>query len=280
MQEELIVTLNAGDPIPELASIAVPLAPFAQGFERPYSLNDWQDLRAATRQTDQRLYAMIPGFVMEEQIPELEELLDQVQDADGIYYGDEAVLLSAEEKGYSGLLIFQPDTLVCSSADVNAIQQMGTPVVCLAHELSLDEVLSIAEHCGGLEVQIHGWYPVLTSRRKLLNAYAQETGCPTTGPGRFDLQESTRSSLLPVLEDEAGTVLFSPEAVNSTDQIGFLQDAGIRRFRIDSRFLSVRERDEAIQVYRNLIYGRPGKELPGSQEIWGRKSVKTKGESL
>ena len=178
---ELIVTLNPGDPIPVHGSLAVPVEPFAAGFPQAFTVEDWRKLRLRTIEEGRKLYALLPGFVMEEDLDALEQLLLSLHDADGLYYGDEAVLMAARKTGYDGLMIFQPDTLICSSADVQAVKSMGADVVSLAHELSLEEVLAIAGRTDGLEVQIHGYYPVLSSRRKLLTAYGRTIGDRKSG---------------------------------------------------------------------------------------------------
>lgn len=278
---ELILVLNQPDPLRRDVSLAVPIAPFAQGYPAPFQAEEWPALRQTTRNSGQKLYAMLPGFIMEEQLPALDSLIRQLLDADGIYYGDEAVYMAAKAAGYEGLLIFQPDTLVCSSADVKTLQRMGADVVSLAHELSLEEVLQIVGKTGGLEIQIQGYYPVLTSRRRLSSAYGQETGNPRIGPGVFELQESTRSSWITVLEQEAGTVLFSPEAVSSLKQLPQLQAAGIDRMRIDSRFLTPEQRDRTVALCQAVLQGKAAEDdCIGSDAIWHRQSVKTKGESL
>ncbi|WP_289221368.1 U32 family peptidase, partial [Faecalibaculum rodentium] len=196
------------------------------------------------------------------------------------HYGDEAVLMAARKTGYDGLMIFQPDTLICSSADVQAVKSMGADVVSLAHELSLEEVLAIAGKTDGLEVQIHGYYPVLSSRRKLLTAYGRTIGSSVIGEGQFSLQETTRPNRIPVLEQQSGTVLFSPEPVQSLRQLPALLDAGIDRLRIDSRFLEPSDRNAALITYLTLINGGLAPDrLSGSDRTWRQQSVKTKEET-
>lgn len=277
---ELIVTLNPGDPIPVHGSLAVPVEPFAAGFPQAFTVEDWRKLRLRTIEEGRKLYALLPGFVMEEDLDALEQLLLSLHDADGLYYGDEAVLMAARKTGYDGLMIFQPDTLICSSADVQAVKSMGADVVSLAHELSLEEVLAIAGKTDGLEVQIHGYYPVLSSRRKLLTAYGRTIGSSVIGEGQFSLQETTRPNRIPVLEQESGTVLFSPEPVQSLGQLPALLDAGIDRLRIDTRFLEPSDRNAALTAYQAVIDGGvAGMQLPGSDRTWRQQSAKTKEET-
>ena len=286
MKPELIVTLNKGDPVPETGSLAIPMEPFAAGFDRPFSVSDWKKLRQTTARRNQKLYVMFPGFVLEDQLEELTQLVAEIQDADGLYYGDEAVFMAAAQAGFGGTLIFQPDTLICSSADANAVRSMGADCVSLAHELSLEEVCRIAAHADGLEVQVQGYYPVLTSRRKLLSAYGEETRNMEIHEGLYQLQESTRDSFLPILEQKSGTVLFTPVPVQSLRQIPALLEAGISRFRLDSRFMDPEIRNLAIAACQAVLNGqdwRPvldGKHLPGSDDIWGKETVKTKEETL
>ena len=72
-------------------------------------------------------------------------------DVDGIYYADEGLYYEAKQLGIESKLIYQPETLVASSADVDFYMSLGIQSVSLAHELSLEEVVSIGTHNPDIE---------------------------------------------------------------------------------------------------------------------------------
>ena len=78
-------------------------------------------------------------------------LLFKELDVDGIYYADEGLYYEAKQLGIESKLIYQPETLVASSADVDFYMSLGIQSVSLAHELSLEEVVSIGTHNPDIE---------------------------------------------------------------------------------------------------------------------------------
>lgn len=245
---EYIVVTDRPENIHAPVSVAVPFAPFHGGYPRARSLQEYGALRKLTACRHQKLYVMMPDLILEHQLEAMDAFLQQIMDSDGIYYGDEAVLMTMKQAGYKGLLIFQPETLACSSADVNRLQQWGADVVSLAHELSLEEITDIAADASHLEVLIHGWYPVLYSGRRLVSNYGQAIGS-SLEDGVYALQESTRQDILPLVQQKQGTFVFSEGPMESGQVMEALKQAGIERFRIDGRFFDDGTLQDILRFY-------------------------------
>lgn len=217
------------------------------------------------------VYLDASGLILEDELEPIETILKKRQDADGIYYGDEAVWMILEQLDYKGKRICNPETLVCCAQDATALQAMGADIVSLAHELSLDEVCTIAKDAKNLEVLVHGHVPILYSGRQLITNYNDSRD------GLYHLRELTRQDELPVLQKRGRTTLYSANPIQSLDQIQKLANAGINRFRIDSRFLQ-EDGKTLLDAYQQALQGNKTS-LTGSDAIWKKNSVKTKGEA-
>ena len=270
-ETEFIVVTDKPEEVTEAVSVAVPFEPYCAGYPDARKLSDYKAIRELTKSRSQRLYIMMPDLILESELDGLDQFLSTVSDSDGIYYGDEAIPASLND--YEGALICQPETLVCSSADARTILSMGADYVSLAHELSLDEITSIARNCDHLEVLIHGHYPILYSGRRLISNYGQAIDTPLSD-GTYSIIESTRSEAMPVVQNGNRTIVFSAQPHKSSNQIEALKSCGIRRMRIDTRFIPMPEVHQVIEHYLTGVGS-----VSGSDSWYGQTSVTRKEQS-
>lgn len=244
------------------------------------SLEDLKDWKNECRRLDMELYINLTKFIMEEEIEELKNTLSFLKqvDVDGIYYGDEAVYYEAKQIGLENRLIYQPETLVTSFADVSFYEKLSLKAVSLAHELSLDEILMIASRSSLVEVLIHGYFSILYSRRPLVDNYLHHID-KEYSTQHYELIESTREERMPILQDNEGTYIFSSHPLQSFHELLALKEAGIRRFRIDSIFMEEEEVLQAAKAYRSILDQHQDPEtisLKGSNRWYKEKTIKKK----
>lgn len=221
------------------------------------------------------LYVNCMRLCMDEEIEIMREALAECKklDIQGIYYADEGVLWEAKQLGIENKLIYQPETLVASSMDVNFYMEQGIQSVSLAHELSLDEIVSIARHTKDVEVLVHGYFSILYSRRPLITNYLEaiDVDAPRKWH-RYDLIEQTREDCMPILEDEAGTYVFSSHPIQSLCEMDALKEAGVHRFRIDSLFFDDQWCIRTLEAYQSNT-----KIEDGSSDHWyHQETIKAK----
>lgn len=226
-----------------------------------------------------KLYINLLRMVMDEDIPYIHQLLMTCKelDVDGIYYADEGVFFEAKEIGFENHLIYQPETLVTSSHDVSFYLGLGIQSVSLAHELSLDEILSIAKVNKNIEILIHGYFSILYSRRSLVSNYLNAINKKNVETKkRYDLIEQTRTDRMPILEDESGTHIFSECPIQSLNQIEELENAGITRFRIDSIFFDDDWTCEILDLYQLALTGILVDDDESSDRWYYQETIKKK----
>ncbi len=194
----------------------------------------------------------------EEQLPQLYEFLCLCKelDVDSIYFSDEAVLAYGQKLGIVNKLIYQPDTLMTNHNDVNFYLGEGIKRVVLAREITLDEILTIANHCAPqrLEIIVHGYSVAMYSKRPLLTNYMKFLGVDRSLQKQMNLtiEEATRNERMPIYEDENGTHIFSAAIQQSFAQWEILNDAGIHTARIDGIFHRREEIYPVIELYDQL----------------------------
>lgn len=204
------------------------------------------------KELDLKLFINCLAFCMEEELDLLRSTLYLLQDVDGIYYADEGVLYEALQLGMEDKLIYQPETLVASSADVSFYLEQGIQSVSLAHELSIEEIVSIAKETPNVEVLVSGYFSILYSRRPLITNYLNAIGSNVSYDGKpLELIEKTRMDRMPIVEDEKGTHVYSHCPIASFEEFEQLQEVGITRFRIDSIFLDDAYTCDIVKAYKN-----------------------------
>ena len=194
---------------------------------------------------------------MEDELPDLRRFLTILKDAnaDTIYFADEGVLMEAMQIGIADRLVYQPDTLMTNSMDASFYLAQGCKAVSMAREITLEEIERIAEKRSEIEVLIHGRFSIMHSRRMLLTNYFSFLGKKhdIRGKRNLALREATREALMPIVEDEAGTHVFSEYTQQSFAQIADLSSAGVERFRIDSIFHDDDWSVQALQDYHAVL---------------------------
>ncbi len=186
-----------------------------------------------------RLYMNCLKLIEQQELEDIKKLLLSYQaiGVDGIYIADEGIMEIVQSMHLPMELIYQPETLMTNAMDVDFYIDQGMHAVCLAHELSLEEILNIAAENANVEILAFGYFSILYSRRSLISNYLKAIDSKYIYKGqRLDLIEQTRTARMPIYEDKNGTYIFSEQPINSFDQMPVLKKAGIQRFRIDSIF--------------------------------------------
>ena len=241
-----------------------------------------KDLETWKNKCDQlglKLFINLLRMCMDEDIPKIQELLLSFKNLkiDGVYYADEGIFYEAKQIGFEGQLIYQPETLVTSSNDVNFYLDLGIQSVSLAHELSLDEILSIAKINPNVEILIHGYFSILYSRRGLVKNYLDAIGKDDVSYlKKYDLIEQTRQERMPILQDDSGTHIFSEYPIQSLLQIQEMIECGISRFRIDSIFFDDEWTCEILELYKMAISGILIDDDESSDRWYHQETIKKK----
>ncbi|MDD7281482.1 peptidase U32 family protein [Floccifex sp.] len=235
-------------------------------------LNEIRKWKEKCHELNLKLYINILKFVHEQEIPLLIQTLMELKQiaVDGIYFADEGVLFEAKKLGMEHLCVYQPETLITNSYDIDFYMSQGIQSVSLAHELSIDEIKKIANRNSQFEILISGYYSILYSRRPLITNYCEELNIPKN-KSCYEIIEQTRQGRMPILEDENGTYVFSEEPMSSLELMDQLKACHINRFRIDSIF---KDDDWTVKVIQSYL--NDGRFVEGSNKWYYQESIKKK----
>ena len=251
-----------------ITTIRIGVEGYSVRAARLFSSEEAAVIAAACQNLGLRWEIVFNRLWIEEELPEMEAKLKQIQswNPDGIVYMDPAVFMLAKVLGIQDRLIYAPDTLTTNSQDIQLMLDMGVGRVVLAAEITLEEILQIAEKVEGsrLELQIHGRQVMAYSRRPLVSNYLQmihKTVEDLPHQRGLYLIEATRSGKMPILEEAAGAAVYMESTLCSFAQIRQLAASGIGNFALDSLFSCDQQLIEARQAYAAVLGGADPMEM-------------------
>lgn len=261
-------------------AVIVDAGPYAIRAEEKQPLESLYGWKAACDKAGLKLFVNAEKLLMQPDLPVFEHVLEVLRDtADGIYVSDEGFLYGAKKMGLLDKCIYQPDTLIANHMEIRFYLDLGLQAVSLAHELSFREIESLMqaltpEERAKVELLAHGYHSILYSRRPLLENYFAQVNRTYPG-GRLDLIEETRKERMPVLQDEAGTHIFSAQPVDSSAWMERLEKSGLERFRFGGFGLSDEELLQVLEAYQH-----PESAAKRGSDFWyGQESTIWKGEA-
>lgn len=226
-----------------------------------FAIEQLSEIKQCCSALELEMLVQVNRFFMEEELSAVEEHLQLLKtlDVDGIYFGDEGVLYLAKGLGMEEKLIYAPDTLLTNHEDVNFYLQQRLHSVVLAKEITLEEIIRIAQRSDAsrIEVIIHGYLPMMHSKRTLLSNYMKFMNKDYDPYEKRSLyiMEETREAHMPILEDAMGTHIFSGFIQCFFAEIKQLLKAGIGYVRIDGIFQDTAYIIEMLRLYHAILDG-------------------------
>jgi putative protease len=207
------------------------------------------------------VYVAINAIFHNEKIDKLSDYLAFLNEvkADGLVFGDPAVLMIAKEVAPSIPLHWNTETTATNWFTCNYWGRKGAKRAVLAREINMDAIVEMKEHAEvELEVQIHGMTCMFQSKRSLLGNYFEYQGKTmeiekVKGDQTLFLHDEERENKYPIFEDENGTHIMSPNDICIIDELEEMIDAGIDSLKIDGILKSSEYIIEVTRTYRKAI---------------------------
>ncbi len=178
-----------------------------------YTLKEIENINAYCLKEKLKRYVVIDAFISENDRVVINDYLEFLKrlDVDGIYFTDLGVINIANSMGLANKLIYDPDTLLTNSLDVNFFTRQGIGTV-LARELSFEEVENIVKHNPDkCDMQVFGHLKMSYSKRQFMTNYFKYIGkeADVLNKRTIRLVEENRNYKLPIIEDKYGTRIYS-----------------------------------------------------------------------
>lgn len=208
-----------------------------------------------------KVYVAMNAILHNERVNELNDYIEFInnQKADGIVFGDPAVLMAARESAPNMKLHWNTETTATNWFTCNYWGRKGAGRAVLARELNMDAIIDIKEHADvEIEVQVHGMTAMFHSKRSLIGNYYEYQGKMLEVENRgkrqnMYLYDKERENRYPIYEDENGTHIMSPNDICIIDELEEMIDAGIDSFKIDGIFKSKEYLIKVTEAYRKAI---------------------------
>lgn len=251
---ELLVTLRNTKDIEKLKSACDGFIVgnlFSSGYH--FTINDISNINKYCKQNNIKLYIAIENFISEDDKVQLLNYMDYINrlDVDGIYFHDFGVCDAAKTLGMKTKLIYDGQTIICNSLDVNFYLSKGIDSVVLSRELTLSELTGIVKNnpeC--CDLMIFGHPRMSYSKRKFLTNYFKQinTNYDFVNSESLYLVEEKRDYKLPIIEEESGTKIYTDYVYQMYAELPNIKQY-IKRGIVDTLFI---DDDRIATVLRDL----------------------------
>lgn len=205
-----------------------------------------------------QVYVLVNRFFIEEELPQLKLYLNMLLEVgvDGIYYTDMGVYQEAKKIGLEKLLIYNPETILTNSYDLQAYLDLGIKMATISKEIPLEDMQKIGCKINGkLEVIIHGRLNMMHSKRNLLTNYMDfiKENKDLSNNYKLYLMEENRDEHMPIIQDEQGTHIYTGFTMCAFEEIDVLVASSINNFKIECLFMNIDEICQIIEDYRLVL---------------------------
>lgn len=208
-----------------------------------------------------KVYVAMNAIFHNEKLAELNDYIRFATDAkaDGIIFGDPAVLLAVRETAPEMKLHWSTETTGTNWYTCNYWGRKGAKRAVLAREINMDSIVEIMEQAEvEIEVQVHGMSCMFQSKRSLLGNYFEYQGKVMEIENRKQqknmfLHDKERENKYPIFEDENGTHIMSPNDICIIDELQDMLEAGVDSFKIDGILKTPEYIAAVTKLYREAI---------------------------
>jgi putative protease len=263
---ELLVTPTAMDDIELLGNaganaIVIGEQAFGLRLAGEFNRSQLKEAIAIAHQRNMKVYVAMNAIFHNDKVNEIREYIAYINEAgaDGIIFGDPAVLMIAREIAPTLGLHWNTETTATNWYTCNFWGRKGAKRAILAREVNMDAIVEICEHTEvEIEVQVHGMTCMFQSKRSLIGNYFQYQGKDmkvenASEKGYMVLYDKERENKYPIFEDKNGTHIMSPNDMCIIDELEEMVDAGVRSFKIDGILKSPEYIVAVTKKYREAI---------------------------
>jgi len=251
--KDIIKLKNSG-----ITSVVVGTETFSMRSASIFSDEQLKECKHLCIRENIQMYVSVNRFFMEDDLPYLREHLQYLKrlQVDGIYFSDMGVYYEAKSFGLESKLIYNPDTILTNSADIQAYLNLGIKMCTISKEITVADMLRIGKCINSnLEVIIHGRLAMMDSKRMLLSNYMEfiEKDYDVKNNYHLYLMEENRDEHMPIVEDKGGTHIFTGFTLASFEELQEIIHAGICNLRIESLFYTIDELCKIVEDYKKVI---------------------------
>lgn len=217
------------------------------------TLSFWQqELIPLAKDKSIKLYLKDNRLLHNKHLLKVKSLLSMLKDTTvGLFIGDPAVIMIAQEVNYQGEVVFSPEMILTSSGNSQFWVNQGANSVEYAHELTFNEINTMISNQTFIPfVQIHGKLSMFQSRRLLVDNYfthLEKSNLFTDALGELSLYDKERELHYIITQDERGTEIYNGQIISVIDMLDRFEKRP--NCIVDTYFLTKEKRDQIINLY-------------------------------
>jgi putative protease len=176
------------------------------------------------------VYLVCNQMFTDDQLEDLKQFLKDIglDLLDGVIVSDLGAIQVIKQLGYVSKVIYNPETLLTNTYDINFLLDEGIYGAYVAKEITLDDIMQIAEHKKlKLFMVGHGHLNMFYSKRQLIDNfmhYNEEENIYHNEQNLKIIEENRAEEPYPILEDRAGTHVFRSHVFASLHHLDELSD--------------------------------------------------------
>ena len=251
---KLLTTFYKQDNLPHLLTYADGIIVGINGFstrETSYvTLEELIEIAKLTDSLNKELYISLKPFI-QTQKDALMTLFELIKDLPitGLIVGD--IGYYSLLKGYNFNIIYNPETLLTNTYDINLLKDYDIKGAVLSKEITLTDIKAIIKAKQiPLYMVVHGYLNMFYSRRKLLKSYFETIGLTHEyHHDKMRIKEEKREGLHPILEDMYGTHVYRSEVTSMSAYLAELN--GLDYMIIDGIFHDDHYILDMLKLFKN-----------------------------
>ena len=200
---------------------------------------------------NKNVYLNLNLFAKEKDIKRLKRIVKQLifLNVDGFIVSDLGIANVLKANGLGNKVMMDLHTYVTNKYSAKSLLDLGIKRVCVAKEITLDDIKEISAYCKGkIEIQCQGYYPMTHSKRPLLQTYYENFKL-NNNPNSHYIKEESRDSYYRLTQNNDNLTVYYDKEYSVFPYLDELINYGqVRHFRIDANFLD----EETIKEYINM----------------------------
>ncbi|MGB4613361.1 MAG: U32 family peptidase [Erysipelotrichaceae bacterium] len=224
---------------------------------KAFSHDEIIEINKLAKENDLKVYVKMNRMYEDKELDKALDYLKFLKTLDvNIFYNDLSIYVLAKSINMEDRLVYDPDTIVTNSLDVNYHLSKGIYGVILSKEITKEEMVLISNNSNGrVGVIVHGYLNMSYSKRMLINNYFEHLNKDIDVDDKRSLYliEQTRDGKMPIIEDSQGTMIFTEYVQESFDEIKELYENNVSMFIVDGIFLDSDKVVDAVKGYSNLL---------------------------
>ena len=236
--------------------------PFGMRLAGSFSLEMIAEAVKQAKPHNVKIYVSMNNLIDNAMVPLLEDYVLGLAKAgaDGIVFGDPAVLVAAREHAPSLALHWNAEMTSTNYVTAEYWGRRGASRYVLARELNMEQIVETKQQSKmEIEVQVHGMTNIYHSKRSLVQSYMVHQEEPerltdsSKERGMYLMEADRPDERFPIYEDANGTHIMSSGDLCMLENIHELLEAGVESLKIEGIMKPLEYNEAVVKAYRKAI---------------------------